>query len=122
MRTGSSVNYSRISTDDFLFVPEIQPSAVLAASDDAVVSNGVYPAFNIENVLVQLEEGIVLAGTKNQPFELSFPFKNDATFGVPAGYKAYAVLIFDGFIYEGGAVENMKVTKAGKSNPYKDLF
>lgn len=122
LRTGSSVNYSRITTDEFLFVPEVQPSAVLKAADGVVVSNGVYPAFNIENVLVQMEEAIVFAGTKNQPLELSFPFKNDATFGVPAGYKAYAVLLFDGFIYEGGAVETMKVEKGGLKNPYKDLF
>ena len=118
MRTGSAVNYSRLSLDEFLYIPEVQPAGLLQASDDAVVSNGVLPAFQVQNVMDQMEESIVFAGTKNQPIEITFPLKAGSTFGVPAGHKAYAVLIFDGFIYEGGAAVTMKDSIKGIKNPY----
>lgn len=118
MRTGSSVNYSRLSLDEFLYIPETQPTAVLKAADGTVVSSGILPAFNIQNVMDQMEESIVFAGTKNQPIELTFPLKAGSDFGIPAGHKAYAVLIFDGFIYEGGAAVTMKDPIKGIKNPY----
>lgn len=118
MKTGSAINYSRIPMTDFLYVPEVQPQAIVNAAGDALASNGVIPAFNIENVMVQLEEQIMLSGVKNQEFTIEFPSKNAIDFGIPAGYKAYAMLIFDGYLYESGLSENYK--KEG--NPYLAAF
>lgn len=121
MRTGSTVNQSRLPLDECLYVPETQAFGLLNSSDE-VVSGGVIPSFNIENVLIQLEERLILTGTKTQPFEIEFPFKSNATFGVPDGYKAYAVLIVDGWILETGATEEMKKPANGVKNPYADMF
>ena len=118
MKTGSTVNYSRLPLIESLYIPETQPVGVVNADGDAIIPAGIVPAFNIENVLIQLEERLVLAGTKNQPFELEFPLKAGEGFGVPAGTKAYAVLIIDGYIYESGATEEMKA----QGNPYKDMI
>ncbi len=113
MKTGQSVNYSRLPMDEFLFIPETQPYRT-----DAAQSSGIIPSFNIENVMVQLEESILISGTKTQPFEIEFPSISGIDFGIPNGHEAYGVLILDGFLYEGGAAENMK--QAG--NPYKDIL
>jgi len=118
MKTGSAINYSRIPMSEFLFIPETQPQAIVNAAGDALASNGVIPAFNIENVMVQLEEQVMLSGVKSQEFTVEFPSKNAIDFGIPAGYKAYAILIFDGFLYENGLSENYK--KDG--NPYLAAF
>jgi hypothetical protein len=118
MKTGQNVNYSRLPMDDFLYIPETQPEVVMTPSDDAIVSNGVLPAFNIENVMVQTEESILISGTKSQPFDIEFPSISAIDFGIPSGYKAYGVLILDGYMYEGGAAENMKQD----GNPYKAIL
>ncbi len=118
MKTGQSVNYSRLPMDEFLYVPEKQPTIILTPSDDSAVSAGIVPAFNVENVMVQLEETILISGTKTQPFDVEFPSISGIDFGIPTGYKAYGVLILDGYLYEGGAAENMK--QAG--NPYKAIL
>lgn len=118
MKTGQSVNYSRLPMDEFLFIPETQPTATYNQEREEFLGDRVFPAFNIENVMVQLEESILISGTKTQPFEIEFPSISGINFGVPAEYVAYGVLILDGFLYEGGAAENMK--QAG--NPYKDIL
>jgi len=125
MRTGSNLNQSRFPLDECLYIPETQPCLLVNAAATDYVSAEIMPAFNIDNIMVQLEERPVFTGTKSQPLEIEFPLVAD--FGVPAGCKAYAVLIIDGWMLETGATEEMKkdvVTKDGRkiSNPYKDLF
>lgn len=118
MKTGQSVNYSRLPMDEFLFVPETQPVQVVNAAGTDYVAAGIIPAFNIENVMVQTEENILISGTKTQPFEIEFPSISGIDFGIPASHKAYGVLILDGYLYEGGAAENMKQS----DNPYKEIL
>jgi len=118
MKTGQSVNYSRLPMDEFLFIPETQPCKIVDAAGAAYTGAGVMPAFNIENVMVQMEETILISGTKTQPFDVEFPSISGIDFGIPTGYKAYGVLILDGYLYEGGAAENMK--QAG--NPYRAIL
>lgn len=118
MKTGQSVNYSRLPMDEFLFIPETQPCKIVDADGTDYISAGIIPAFNIENVMVQMEETILISGTKTQPFEVEFPSISGIDFGVPTGYEAYGVLILDGYLYEGGAAENMKQA----ANPYKAIL
>ena len=122
MRTGSTVNQSRLPIDECLYVPETQPCQIVNFGATDYVPAGLIPAFNVENVMIQLEESLILTGTKSQPFEIEFPFPSDAEFGVPAGCKAYAVLIVDGWIYETGATEEMKKDIKGVVNPYASTF
>jgi len=110
MKTGGTVNFSRLPMDEFLFIPETQPSETYLHS------------FNIENVMVQTEESYVFTGSKKQPIEIDFPIKQGMDFGVPVGYKAYVVLIFDGLLLETGATEDMKLPKDGIKNPYAPML
>ena len=114
MKTGQSVNYSRFPTMPFLHIPETQP-VLLLDSSDAEVGAGIMPAFNLENCLVELPEVLVFAGTKEQPITLEFP---PCTIAAEASCTAYAVLVIEGWLYEGGTTEDNK--EAG--NPYKELF
>jgi len=116
MKTGSQVNYSRFPCAPFLHVPSTQPVAIWNGA--ALISSGVQPEFNLENILFELPEELVFAGTKSQPVTLDFPIKPDATLEGPAGYTPYVVLIVDGWIYEGGTTPECDV----QGNPYKGLF
>lgn len=113
MKTGQSVNYSRFPTLPFLHVPETQPVGMWNGT--SVVSSFIQPEFNIENILKELPEVLVFAGTKEQPITLEFPA---CTIAAPANYTAYAVLVIEGWLYEGGTTEDNKED----ANPYKDLF
>lgn len=120
MRTGNTVNLGRFPLDECLYIPETQPCQLVNAAATDYVPAGLLPAFNIENIMVQLEENLYLTGTKSQPLDIEFPLVAD--FGVPADCTAYAVLVIDGWIYETGATEEMKLDVKGVSNPYKDMF
>lgn len=113
MKTGQKVNYSRFPTSPFLNIPSEQPK--LLWNGTAAISAGVAPEFNLENVLYELPEVLVLAGTKEQPITLEFPA---VTVAGESGTTAYAVLIIDGWLYEGGTTEDCKVV----GNPYIDNF
>lgn len=102
MKTGQSVNYSRFPTAPFLNIPTLQPSVILNG-DDAPVSAGVAPAFNQEDVMFELPEILVLAGTKDQPITLEFP---PCTIAGEASTTAYAVLTIEGWLFEGGTTED----------------
>ncbi len=113
MKTGQSVNFSRFPTAPFLHVPRTQPAALWNGT--AMISSQVQPAFELENVLVELPEVLILAGTKEQPITLEFP---PCTIAAPASHTAYAVLIVDGWLLEGGA----NAEYAESSNPYNGKF
>lgn len=122
MRTGNTVNQARFPLDDCLYIPETQPVAMVDETGAALAPAGIIPSFHVDNVMVQLEENLYLTGTKSQPIEIEFPFPADAEFGVPADCTGYAVLIIDGWIYETGATEDMKLDVKGVKNPYADKF
>ena len=113
MKTGQTVNYSRFPTNKFLNVPETQPC--LLWNGIAAISAGIAPQFNLENVLEELPEVVVFAGTKEQPITLEFPACNIAG---EAGTTAFAVLIVEGWLYEGGTTEDCH----SSANPYNDAF
>jgi hypothetical protein len=113
MKTGQSINYSRFPTAPFLHVPVTQPASIWNGT--AKVSADVQPSFELENVLVELPEVLVLAGTKEQPITLEFP---PCTIAAPASHTAYAVLIVDGWLLEGGANAEYAV----EGNPFNGKF
>lgn len=113
MKTGQTVNFSRFPTAPFLHVPKTQPSIVWNGT--AAISNNVQPEFNLENVIKELPEEIVFAGTFVQPIQLDFPA---CTIAVPENYTGYAVLIIEGYLYEGGTSAEYKEA----SNPYNGKF
>jgi len=113
MKTGQAVNYSRFPTAPFLNVPKTQPS--LLWNGIAAISAGIAPEFNAENVMFELPEVLVLAGTKDQPVTLEFPA---CTIAGEANTTAYAMLIVEGWLYEGGTTEDCH----SPSNPYNNNF
>lgn len=115
MKTGQTVNYSRFPTNKFLHVPSKQPIGLFNTDTKAVISAGIAPEFNLENVLEELPEVLVLAGTKEQPITLEFPA---CTIAGEANTTAYAVLIVEGWLYEGGTTEDCH----SNANPYNDCF
>ncbi|MFT3753689.1 MAG: hypothetical protein QM800_12725 [Paludibacter sp.] len=113
MKTGSTVNFSGFPTAPFLNVPRVQPTTYYNGA--AVASLGIAPEFKQENILVELAEEIVLAGTKDQPITLEFP---SCTIAAEANCTAYAVLVVEGWLYEGGTTED----NHSSDNPYNDCF
>ena len=113
MKTGQMVNFSGFPTAPFLNVPKTQPG--LMWNGTAAISNGQAPEFNLENILVELAEEIVFAGTKEQPITLEFPA---CTIAAEASCTAYAVLVVEGWLYEGGTTEDCH----SQANPYNDCF
>ena len=114
MKTGQSVNYSRFPVSPCLNIPITQPQAVLN-SDDVVVSNDVMPAFNAEDIMFELPEVLVFAGTKEQPITLEFPATAITS---EANTTAYAMLIIEGWLLEGATTEDMH----SPANPFNDNF
>lgn len=110
MRTGNTVNYSRFPMLHFLNVPETQPVELLNSTDVAV-SAQIQPKFNLEDVMFELPEVLIFAGTKDQPITVEFP---GADMLVAAGSTAYGVLIVDGWLYETATAEQYKES----ANPY----
>jgi len=113
MKTGQTVNYSRFPTNKFLNVPETQPCVIWNGT--AGITAGIVPQFNLENVLEELPEVLVFAGTKDQPVTLEFPA---CTIAGESGTQAYAVLIVEGWLYEGGTTEDCHSAQ----NPYDACF
>ena len=113
MKTGQSVNYSRFPTAPFLNVPENQPQIIWNGT--AAISAGIAPQFNAENVMFELPEVLVFAGTKEQPITLEFPA---CTIAGESGTQAFAVLTIEGWLYEGGTTEDCH----SSANPYNDNF
>ena len=115
MKTGQTVNFSRFPVNKFLYVPEVQPEGLFNTDTKAVISKLVQPAFSIENLLEELPEEIVFAGTKEQPITLEFPA---CTIAGEANTQAFAVLVVEGWLYEGGTTEDCH----SAANPYNDCF
>lgn len=120
LKTGQTVNYSGFPTSSFLHVPETQPVIALD-SDNAEQTAGILPSFSIDNVLVELPEEIVLAGTQDHRIKLEIPANADTDFtvtdpgGDPADMQGYVVLLFEGWLYEGATSNEFKNDSA---NPY----
>ncbi|MFM2292645.1 MAG: hypothetical protein RIS29_2458 [Bacteroidota bacterium] len=115
MKTGTTTIFSKFPTNRFLHVPRTQPG--LSYTGDAA---SVHPEFDLANILEELPEEFIFAGTKAQPITLDFP---PCTIEGEANTKAFAVLILDGWLYEGGAAENLHTNeKSPIQNPYNDAF
>lgn len=120
MRTGSTVNQSRLPLIDSLYIPETQAVQIVNADGDGYVPAGIIPAFNIGNILTELTETFVLTGTKTQPFRIECPISDD--WGIPADHTGYVALVLDGWMLETGATEEMKKAVNGVSNPFSSLI
>jgi len=115
LKTGQSVNYAGFPMDKFRFVPETQPVAMLTSAD-VVVSSQLVPQFAKEQVMYQMPEELILAGTQDHKINISFPVKATSDIKGPANTVAKLVLLFDGYLYEGATAEQYK---NDKNNPYR---
>lgn len=110
MKTGTTTIFSKFPTNRFLHVPRTQPG--LGYTGDTA---SVHPEFDLANILEELPEEFILAGTKAQPITLDFP---SCTIAGEANTQAFAVLVIDGWLYEGGAAESCH----SPENPYNEAF
>ena len=111
IKTDQSVNLSGFPAINFLKVPETQPFHVVNAAGDALVSAGVQPSFNYDDVLYELPEVIGFAGNHTHEIKLEAPVIPTLTFAVANGYKAKVVLLIEGWLFQGGANEKYKVSE-----------
>lgn len=122
LKTGQTVNYSGFPTSSFLKVPETQPVGVLD-SNNQLTSTGILPTFSMDDVLVELPEEIVLAGTQDHRIKLEVPANAETDFtvtdegGDPTDAQGYVVLIVEGWLYEGATSNDFKNDGA---NPYRN--
>lgn len=118
MKTGQVTNFSRFPLIDFLNVPETQP--VVISDGEGMVASGIAPQFNLENAMLELPEELIFAGTKEHVINMEFP---SCTIAAEADCTAYAVLILEGYLYEGGTTEDCHTKPGDKiQNPYNDAF
>lgn len=119
MKTGQNVNYSRFPLLPFLNVPETQPFV----SDDGAdnVAYPLVPQFNLNDILYELPEEVVFAGTQDHKITIEFPAnpKTDIKPKAESGSTAYLVFIVEGWLFEGGTNETYK---RDANNPYKNAI
>ncbi|NLO72292.1 MAG: hypothetical protein GX102_15385 [Porphyromonadaceae bacterium] len=106
IKTGQQVNYSAFPTSEFLHIPQVQ------ASDTAM------PEFDLADLLVELPEEVALAGTQDHRIQLEFPANANTNIAGEADSKAYIVMIFEGWLYEGATNEKYKTA----DNPYRNVI
>lgn len=115
MKTGQVVNYSGFPMSTFLNIPETQPVAIV---DDAgaMASAGILPQFNMDQILYELPEEIVLAGTQDHKIQVEFPAIATTDIKGGEGTTSYLVLVIEGWLFEGGTSEDYK---RDSRNPYR---
>ncbi len=115
MKTGQNVNYSRFPLAGFLHVPQTQPVAIVN-DEGTLVPSGIVPEFKLDNILYELPEEVVFAGTQDHKITIDIPADSDTDIAGPEGTTAYLVLLIPGWLYEGGTNEDYKRDSA---NPYR---
>lgn len=117
LKTGQSVNYSRFPLLGFLNVPETQPVSI--SNGGALASAAIAPQFNLDNILYELPEEVVLAGTQDHKITVEFPANTTSDIKGATGTTAFMVFIVEGWLYEGGTNE---VFKRDSKNPYANAI
>ncbi|OJV39626.1 MAG: hypothetical protein BGO29_04570 [Bacteroidales bacterium 36-12] len=118
MKTGQNVNYSRFPLAGFLHVPQTQPVVILDDSGD-FQSAGLVPEFNLDNLLYELPEEVVFAGTQDHKITIDIPASSTTDIAGPDGTTAFLVLLIEGWLYEGATNEEYKRDSA---NPYRSAI
>lgn len=99
INTGQTNNFTGIPLRHFRKVPQTQPA------ENAGDSIGLIPQFNAEEMMLNLPEKFVFAGTKDQKIRVEFPSYPDLSF-LSDTYKdthtPYLVIIFDGWVIKNG--------------------
>lgn len=116
LKTGQQVNYSGLPLDKFRYVPETQPTAVLKAADGTVVSSALIAKVNHEDFMYLLPEELRFAGTQDHTIRIEFPATADTDIKGGNATTAFAVLVIDGWLLEGGTSEKFK---NDSTNPYQ---
>lgn len=120
IKTGQVVNVSALPLINFRKVPAVQPLALLQPSDDAVVSNGAIPEFDLSDVALQMTERIIFAGTQDHKVEIEFPTDSTSDFSTAtADSTTKVVFIALGYKVPGGTSEEFK---NDKSNPFRNAI
>jgi len=115
MKTGQVVNYSGFPMSAFLNVPETQPVAIVN-NEDELDTAGILPQFTMDQILFELPEEIVLAGTQDHRIQVEFPANTSTDIKGGEGTSSYLVLVIEGWLYEGGTNEEFK---RNSQNPYR---
>ncbi len=110
MKTGQVVNINKFPTLMFLKVPKTQPALPFTGAVATIA-----PEFNLDELMMELPEELVFAGTRNQPIQLDFPA---CTIAAEASCTAYAVLLIEGWLFENGVTEDCH----SPENPYDKAF
>ena len=116
MKTDQSVNMTGLPMTHFLHVPETQPVGMINSADDTLMSSGIQPQFNIDNILYELPEVLVIAGNHSTDFKVEAPVVSGLQMATPEGYTAKIVLIIEGWLFAAGANEKYKMG----GNPWKE--
>ena len=123
IKTDQSVNLSGFPAINFLRIPEYQPATIVNAAGTALVSNEVLPSFSYEDLLYELPEIIGFAGNHTHEIKLEAPVIPTLTFPVASGYTPKVVLLFEGWLFQGGANEKYKTTPQDSfKNPWSDFI
>jgi len=110
VKTGQVTNIAKFPVLPFLKVPKAQPVLPFTGAVATIA-----PEFNLDELLMELPEELVFAGSKSQPIQLDFPA---CTIAAEASCTAYAVLLIEGWLYENGITEDCH----SPENPYDKAF
>ena len=95
--TGQVANFQGIPLRRFRHVPETQPVVSSGAP------SGLIPQFSSDDMVLNLAERFVFAGTKDQKIRIEFPNNPNMNLAPGnSGFNAYIVVIADGWLVEGG--------------------
>jgi hypothetical protein len=118
--TGQTSNFNAFPLDEFRVVPQTQPVAMVNAAGTALVSSGLIPQWNMEDILYPMPERFVFAGTQDQKIQIAFPALPTTDIKPAAvGHSAYLVVIVKGWLVEGGTSEKFKTAPG---NPYAGIL
>jgi hypothetical protein len=116
MKTGQQVNYSGMPLDKFRVVPATQPIAAIKTTDGSILPSGAMSSINHSDFMQLLPEELRFAGTQDHTIRVEFPATADTDIKGDAGTTSFAVLLIDGWLFEGGTSEKFK---NDNQNPYQ---
>lgn len=109
----NAVMLSTYPMEKFRKVPETQ-GAFLLDQNDGVVNEGILPEWDLADALELIIPRMTIAGTRDHKIAVNFD-ASGLQFPVTEGYKAYLVLMMDGFLIKGGC------EYSGGRNPFGDV-
>lgn len=116
IKTDQTVNISSFPLNRFLNIPETQPT--LINNGTAMVTAGILPKFNLDDILFELPEVLAFAGNHTTEIKIDAPVASGSDITAETDYTARLVLIVEGWNFNGGANDKYKVP----ANPWADVI